>query len=319
MVQAWLWWLLAAVTGKPHLAATGTQDIPVPAPSAPRILHHIPKDPTAAFYAGQRMATAPTTLPLYIKLLNGQQGSKQAAELQFGSNYNTGYGTYPTPLSSPQLPGPDTNQGHQTLGVASHAPVPPALPSPPITLDSPVPVPVVDPEPVLSSFTADSESSLPTSVSVSQVIEDSNPTLSTLPLPVPSETQEIVAPFVATPVEAHLSEESEVATVVAEAPTGFSVAAPSLPEPVAENNHLSSGGGLTFGTDSFGFLQNMPIMYRLPSPGGTEEGHFIIIMPQHKTKLSGSTSSKVRNVSVFLATGVRPLKQHLYNNLSYKR
>ncbi|XP_050727296.1 uncharacterized protein LOC127004056 [Eriocheir sinensis] len=306
---AWLWCLLAEVSGKAQLPASGLRYAPTSASHARRLPPNIPQDPTEAFYAGQRMAVAPSTLPLYIKLLNGQQGSKQAAELQFGNHHNANNGNYPISQPDPLLADPLNSQGQNTVGLTQTISASPALASPAVDLGSGEPVAVVAPEPSLSSAPV-----------TNPFVDESRPVLSTPPLFAAPETAAAPAPLGGVPVAAHVSGVPQETSFAAGASEDPLVVASSIQKPLAVTGNTlnSSEGKVQSGQANPGLFRHMPVMYRLPSLGaGQQDGHYIIIMPDHKTKsiIPGSSSGKVRDVTVYLATGVRALRPHQHDQL----
>lgn len=260
------------------------------------------------------MAAAPSTLPLYIKLLNGQQGSSQAAELQFGTDHNTGYGSYPAVQPNRFPPNPISSQGHssqgqQALGLPQATPASPALASSAVGLGYAAPVDVVAQEP-----------SLPSPSVTQPVLGESSPVLSNPPLSVAPETTTILAPLAGVPAAPSVSEGSQDANVVAETSAGPPVVAQSLKQTVAAtaNNLNFYEDEVLSGTLSPGLFRHLPVMYQLPSFGARQgEGQYIIIMPEHRTKFitAGDSNGKVRDVKVYLATGVRLLRPHQHNEL----
>lgn len=230
------------------------------------------------------MAVAPSTLPLYIKLLNGQQGSKQAAELQFGNHHNANNGNYPISQPDSLLADPLNSQGQNTVGLTQTISASPTLASPAVDLGSGEPVAMLAPE-----------ANLPLDSVTNPAVDESSP------VPVISSPPLIAAPNSGEPQE-----------------TNPTAGAYEEPLAVTSNTLNSSEGKVQSDLTYPGLFRHMPVMYKLPSYGpGNQDGHYIIIMPDHKTKpvVPGSGSGIVRDVMVYLATGVRALKPHQHNHL----
>lgn len=346
---------MAKASGEAQQLETGLRFVPTSFSAAERLPPHLSQNAAAAFYAGQRMTAAPSTLPLYIKLLNGQQGGQQAAELQFGAHRNVNNGNFRVSRPGPLFSSPFSSQGQQTAGFPqTSSPVLPAsssnegqqlvnLPQLPELLQSAphssqgqqtVVVPQL-PEQLQSNLhssqgqqtvgLAQSPSASTTSISpavdlgyaepVDVVAPRSDPSQSAAP-----ETPVLPAPLEEAPQQTEISGEPQATSRLGEPSEGPSVVSQSFPEvaAVTANSIVPSVGKIQSDTSSSELLRHMPSMYKLPllSPG-QKDGHYIIVIPNHKKSLTTSAHGKTRSAMLYLASNVRPLSPHHHSLLDF--
>lgn len=275
----------------------------------------IPADPTAAYLAGQRAGIAAPNIPLLIKLHNGQAGSTQAAELQFGKGHHAGYGHHSqvplAPAAASSITHPLYSQGLHLPAKVQARPNLASMPSndgmPSVETVESVEI-TTKPPSVLSAIAEKHTLDLPQPASLAPVLP-SHPTYAA------------PAPTMQVPEAASMQ---EVPTIVTEDPEPTSALVAADPEPQGSTSETEATASTSNETKvssnslPYGFFRSDPfLMYRLPSSGTAQgEGHFVIMVP-HRAASFASGHGKQKGVTVYLAKDVRVLKPHHHRELGF--
>ncbi|XP_045131166.1 uncharacterized protein LOC123516124 isoform X1 [Portunus trituberculatus] len=281
-----------------------------------RYLPAIPTNPTAAYLAGQRAGIAAPSIPLLIKLHNGQAGSTQAAELQFGKGHHTaGYGYQPQVTHAPTA-SPFYTQGlHLPANVQAGS----NLHSQP-SIEEKYSMETVEiatkPPSLLSAVAKKHTLVVPQPASPAPSLP--HRVLSATPAPIaqapkPTSMQEVLTKVTEDPapisapadVDSKLQEPNEILTEVISGTDSSKATTSASGETKVSSNVLP-----------YGFFRNDPfLMYRLPSAGAAQgEGHFVIMVPHHSASLA-TGQGKQNGVTVYLAKDVRVLKPQHHREL----
>lgn len=271
----------------------------------------IPADPTAAYLAGQRAGIAAPNIPLLIKLHNGQAGSTQAAELQFGKSHHTvGHGYRPQVPYAPTT-SPFHTQGLHLLdkvqdGSNLHSQ---SSINEKSSTETVVPVEIITKPPsVLSAVAKKHTLVVPQSTSPAPVLPQRLPLATLVQAPEPANMQEELTKVTEdpAPINAHAALDSKL-HLSSEEPA-------EITSGTETTNSASDETQVSSNTLPYALLRNDPfLMYRLPSAGAPQgESHFVIMVPHHSASL---TSGKQKGVTVYLAKDVRVLKPHHHREL----